>query len=64
LAEEPAEPKLRSRWEDVTKKDLREIGTSWEGIKRETLNRLGELLVVIVFVVYVQCKTLIPKKYQ
>jgi hypothetical protein len=28
-------------WEDVIKKDLKEMGTSWEGVKRETLNRLG-----------------------
>ena len=28
-------------WEDVINKDLREMGTSWEGVKRETLNRLG-----------------------
>ena len=26
-------------WEDVTNKDLK--GTSWEGVKREALNRLG-----------------------
>jgi hypothetical protein len=23
-------------WEDVIKKDLREMGTSWEGVKRKT----------------------------
>ena len=28
-------------WEDVINKDLKEIGTSWEGVKREALNRLG-----------------------
>ena len=28
-------------WEDVVRKDLREMGTSWEGVKREALNRLG-----------------------
>jgi hypothetical protein len=28
-------------WEDVIKKDLKEMGTSWAGVKRETLNRLG-----------------------
>ena len=28
-------------WEDVINKDLKEIGTSCEDIKRETLNRLG-----------------------
>ena len=27
-------------WEDVIKKDLKEMGTSWEGVKREALNRL------------------------
>jgi len=26
---------------DVIKKDLNEMGTSWEGVKREALNRLG-----------------------
>ena len=25
-------------WEDVIKKDLKEMGTSWEGVKREVLN--------------------------
>jgi hypothetical protein len=28
-------------WEDVIKKDLKEMGTSWESVKREALNRLG-----------------------
>ena len=28
-------------WEDVIIKDLKEMGTSWEGVKREALNRLG-----------------------
>ena len=28
-------------WEDVINKDLKEMGTSWEGIKREASNRLG-----------------------
>ena len=28
-------------WEDAINKDLKEIGTSWEGVKREALNRLG-----------------------
>ena len=28
-------------WEDVINKDLKEIGTSKEGVKREALNRLG-----------------------
>ena len=27
--------------EDVTKKDFMEMGTSWDGVKREALNRLG-----------------------
>ena len=27
-------------WEDVIKKDLKEKGTSWEGVKRGALNRL------------------------
>jgi hypothetical protein len=30
----------RREWEDVVRKDLREIVTSWEGVKREPLNRL------------------------
>jgi len=29
-------------WEDVIKKYLKEIETSWEGVKREALNRLGQ----------------------
>ena len=28
-------------WEDVISKDLKEMGTSWEGVKREALNILG-----------------------
>ena len=28
-------------WNDVINKDLKEMGTSWEGVKREALNRLG-----------------------
>ena len=28
-------------WEDVINKDLRKMGTSWEDVKREALNRLG-----------------------
>ena len=28
-------------WEDVINKDLKEMGTSWEGVKREVLHRLG-----------------------
>ena len=31
----------RLGWEDVIKKDLKEMGTSWAGVKREALNRLG-----------------------
>ena len=31
----------RLGWEDVINKDLKEIGTSREGVKREALNRLG-----------------------
>ena len=31
----------RLDWEDVTNKDLKEMGTSWECVKREVLNRLG-----------------------
>ena len=27
--------------EDVINKNLNEMGTSWEGVKREALNRLG-----------------------
>ena len=27
-------------WEDVINKDLKEMGTSWEGVKREALRRL------------------------
>ena len=30
----------RLGWEDVIKKDLKEMGTYWEGVKREALNRL------------------------
>ena len=28
-------------WEDVINEDLKEMGTSWEALKREALNRLG-----------------------
>ena len=28
-------------WEDVINKNLKLMGTSWEGVKREDLNRLG-----------------------
>jgi len=32
--------RLRLEWEDIVKNDLREMGTSWDGVKREALNRL------------------------
>jgi hypothetical protein len=28
----------RLGWEDITKKDLNEMGTSWEGVNREAFN--------------------------
>ena len=28
-------------WEDVINKNLKEMGTSWEGVKRKALNRFG-----------------------
>jgi len=28
-------------WEDVINKDLKEMRTSWESVKKEALNRLG-----------------------
>jgi len=28
-------------WEDAINKDLKEMGTSWEGVKSKALNRLG-----------------------
>jgi len=28
-------------WEDFIKKNCKEIGTSWEGVKREAVNGLG-----------------------
>ena len=31
----------RQGWENVISKDLKEMGTSWDGVKREALNRLG-----------------------
>ena len=31
----------RLGWKDVINKDLKEMGTSCEGLKREALNRLG-----------------------
>ena len=31
----------RLGWEDIINKDLKEMETSWEGVKREALNRLG-----------------------
>ena len=33
--------RLRLGWEDAINKDLKGIRTSWEGVKREALNRLG-----------------------
>ena len=33
--------RFRLGWEDIIKKDLKEMGTSCEGVKREVLNRLG-----------------------
>jgi hypothetical protein len=33
----------RLGWEDVKKKDLKEMGISCKGVKREALNRLGAL---------------------
>jgi len=30
------------RWEDIAKKNLIEMGTSWKGAKIEALNRLGQ----------------------
>ena len=33
--------RTRLGWEDVVRGDLREMGTSWEGVKRESLHRLG-----------------------
>jgi len=33
--------RLHLGWEDVIKKDLKEMRTSWEDVKREALNRLG-----------------------
>jgi len=35
---------------DVIKKDLKEMGTSWEGVKREALNRYtGRVYVAMLF---------------
>jgi len=31
----------RLGWEDVIKKDFKEMGTSWEGVKKGALNRSG-----------------------
>ena len=28
-------------WDEIVRKDLREMGTFWEGVKSEALNRLG-----------------------
>ena len=30
--------RLKLGWEDVVKKDIMEMGTSWEGVKREALD--------------------------
>ena len=39
---QPSRAKRIPKWmEDVIRKDLRETITSWEGVKREGLNRLG-----------------------
>ena len=54
----------RLGWEDVLNKDLNEMGTSWEGVKREALNRLGwrrsllscgELVLVVWLLISVLC---------
>ena len=41
----------RLGWEDVIKKDLRETGTSWEGVTRDILNWLGRRRSVHSYVV-------------
>ena len=43
---QPCRPKrkanrLRSGWKEAIKKNLREMGTSWEGVKRGAFNRSG-----------------------
>ena len=38
-AKQKARP-LHLGWEDVKSKDSKEMGTSWEGVKREATNRL------------------------
>jgi len=35
---------------DIIKKDLKETGTSWEGLKREALNRLGRRRIMRTYV--------------
>jgi len=45
LFDEPSRDKQKAsrpwlKWEDVIKKYLKEIEASWEGVKREALNRL------------------------
>ena len=30
----------RMAWKDILRKDLRDMVTSWEGVKREALNKL------------------------
>ena len=37
----PKAGRPRLGWKDVIKKDLKKMGASWEGVTRETLNRLG-----------------------
>ena len=37
----PKAGRPRLGWEDVINKDLKEMGTSWEGVNRKALNRLG-----------------------
>jgi hypothetical protein len=32
---------FRMGWEATVRENVREIETSWEGVKREALNRLG-----------------------
>jgi len=41
---------VRLRWEDVINKDLKEMGISWEGVKREPLSRLGRRRSVLSYV--------------
>ena len=41
LGLKPKAGRPRLRWEDVIKKDFKEMEISWEGLKREALNKLG-----------------------